>query len=38
MPLKEVTGDQMEGVVTMEFKFPKEHLVCIIANDFLNTN
>ena len=38
MPLEEVTDDKMEGIVTMEFKFPKENLVCILAHEFLNIN
>ena len=34
MPLEEVTDDKMEGIVTMEFKYPKENLVCILAHEF----
>ena len=38
MQLEEVTDDQMEGLVTMEFKFPMENLVCILAYEFLDTD
>ena len=34
MLLEEVTEDQIEGIVTMEFKHPKENLVCILADEF----